>query len=245
MSDPTPPQGKIVTAVRPLSIEDASIGAEQTLNLLALADKAASQGDAEQALCLLESFAAWDKSDIHQVLINQRKDFAAVGITYYREPVPAHAQRVYDSVHKLLMMLWPEMAARLQDSAWDMPEHLLEHLGLDPLAELHVGLQRERERLRLLRPSPPPPAPPRLTVDLARKTITLDGIAHDVDSENVLRWVKVLADHPGEWISGPDLKKYDPALLAPRTDRWHKKLPAPVRPLIESDTGKGSRLKIC
>jgi hypothetical protein len=244
MSDPSHPQGKIVTAVRPLRIEDASVAGEQTLSLLALADKAASQGDAEQALCLLESFAGWDKSDIHQALIKQRKDFTAVGITYYREPVPAHAQRVYDSVHKLLMMLWPEMAARLQDPAWEVPDNLLESLGLDPLAEVHVGLQREREKLRLLRPSLPPPAPPRLTVDLARKTLTLDGIAHDdVTSEIALRWVKVLADHPGERISDPQLPTYDPELLSIRSHRLLKFLPKAVKDLLDRNN-KGSRLRL-
>ena len=49
---------------------------------------------------------------------------------------------------------------------------------------------------------PPPPPPPRLTMDLPRKTLTLDGVTYDVASDNALRWVQVLAEHPGEWISG-------------------------------------------
>jgi hypothetical protein len=35
------------------------------------------------------------------------------------------------------------------------------------------------------------------------------GTEHDVRSEQALRWVKVLAEHPGEWISGPELEEHD------------------------------------
>ncbi len=63
------------------------------------------------------------------------------------------------------------------------------------------------------------PPVPRLTVDLDQKTITLDGKSYDVPSDNALRWVKVLADHNGDWISGPKLPEFDKELLNPRTDR--------------------------
>jgi hypothetical protein len=93
---------------------------------------------------------------------------------------------------------------------------------------------------------PPPPvsrAAPRLTVDVARKTITLDGETDDVTSDAALRWVKVLAEHPGEWISAVELRKHDPELDSARTDRLKKLLPERVQHLIDSETGKGSRLR--
>jgi hypothetical protein len=90
-----------------------------------------------------------------------------------------------------------------------------------------------------------PPVPPaRLTVDLARRTVILDGRAHDVKSVMGLRWVKVLAEHPGEWISGADLARHDEELEGTRTDRLRKHLPREVCSLIESDTGKGSRIRL-
>ena len=89
---------------------------------------------------------------------------------------------------------------------------------------------------------PPQLPPPRLTVDLAKKTITLDGNPYDVDSENALRWVKVLAEHAGDWISSTGLKKHDSELDGCRPDRLKKHLPDAVLDLIESDTGKGSRM---
>lgn len=69
---------------------------------------------------------------------------------------------------------------------------------------------------------PPPPPEPRLRVDLARKTVTLDGVTRDVDSDNALRWIKVLTEHPGEWVSGAELKSHDPDLQGDRTDRWRE-----------------------
>jgi hypothetical protein len=83
-----------------------------------------------------------------------------------------------------------------------------------------------------------------LSVDLNRLTITLDGKTYDVRSEAALRWMKVLAEHPGEWISGPDLRKYDQELDSCRTDRLKPKLPDPISDLIDSDPGKGSRIRL-
>jgi hypothetical protein len=95
-------------------------------------------------------------------------------------------------------------------------------------------------------PSPPPPSS-RLAVDLDRMTATLDGTTYDVESECALRWLKVLKEHPGKWISGGergDLKKYDKNLYAARTNRWRQDLPEPIRLLIDSKPGTGSRLNL-
>jgi hypothetical protein len=84
----------------------------------------------------------------------------------------------------------------------------------------------------------------RLTVNLPRKIATLDDVEYDVASDSALRWLQVLADQPGEWIAGRDLKNYDPYLEGARTNRLRQYLPDAVRALIESDTGKGSRIKL-
>ncbi len=88
------------------------------------------------------------------------------------------------------------------------------------------------------------PPSPQLTVNLDCKTITLDEETHDVDSEHALQWVKVLAEHPGEWISSKEVPKYNPLLLGLRTDRLLKYLPQAVKSLIDSETGKGSRIRL-
>ncbi len=93
-------------------------------------------------------------------------------------------------------------------------------------------------------PPPPPPPPPRLTVDLARKAITLDGMTFDVPSDNALRWVRVLAQRPGEWVSGPQLSERDPDLQYPRPDRFRRHLPGAVLALIDSAPGKGARIRL-
>jgi hypothetical protein len=89
--------------------------------------------------------------------------------------------------------------------------------------------------------TPTPQTPPRLIVNLANKTITLDGQIYDVRSENALRWVKVLADHAGEWISSTKLREYDEELDGVRTDKLT--LPDAIAKLIESQRGAGSRVR--
>ncbi|MFH1922219.1 MAG: hypothetical protein ABIP48_20335 [Planctomycetota bacterium] len=89
-----------------------------------------------------------------------------------------------------------------------------------------------------------PPAP-RLTVDLACMTITLDGKPFDLSSKQALRWVQVLAEHEGEWISAPELKGYDGELDGCRPDHHCKPyLPPEILNLIKTDRRKGSRLRL-
>jgi hypothetical protein len=106
---------------------------------------------------------------------------------------------------------------------------------------LAVALDSPEAETRELPKGPPPP---RVAVDLPCKTITLDGATYDVASENALLWVQVLAERPGEWISGPELCKRDPRLLGARTDRLRKHLPAAILAVIDSDRGKGSRIRL-
>ncbi len=89
-----------------------------------------------------------------------------------------------------------------------------------------------------------PPAAEVISVDLARQTVTFNGKPFDVASVQSLRWVKVLAEHPGTWITGPELVRYDPELDGVRTDKLRKNLPANICDIIESETSRGSRLSL-
>jgi hypothetical protein len=40
----------------------------------------------------------------------------------------------------------------------------------------------------------------------AGMSITIDGEIFECQSEQALRWVKVLTNHPDEWISGAELR---------------------------------------
>lgn len=76
-------------------------------------------------------------------------------------------------------------------------------------------------------------------------TFTLDGVPVDVSSKQALRWLKVLVEHPGEWISAPEMKNYDDELDGVRPDRHCKSyLPDVVLSLIDTDRRKGSRLRL-
>jgi hypothetical protein len=64
----------------------------------------------------------------------------------------------------------------------------------------------------------------------------------DCDSEQALRLLKVYADHPGVWISTTELKDYDTELDGAKPHVLKKRLPPPIRSLIQSNRRKGSRL---
>jgi hypothetical protein len=107
-----------------------------------------------------------------------------------------------------------------------------------------TDVDRVASNLNHTQPTPPAEsAPPRLSVDVSRRTITFDGASNEVPSVSALRWVKVLAEHRGEWISGSELEEYDPELDGVRTDRLRKRLPESIRTVIDSDRGKGSRIR--
>jgi hypothetical protein len=83
-----------------------------------------------------------------------------------------------------------------------------------------------------------------LVVSIEKQSATLNGVEYDLKSPQVARWLKVLNDHEGEWISGPQLKNYDSELDEARTDRLKKNIPDEILSLIESTTQRGSRLKL-
>jgi hypothetical protein len=88
------------------------------------------------------------------------------------------------------------------------------------------------------------PQAPRLTVSLEKRIVTLDGQSFDVSSGQALRWLKVLIEHAREWISSADLQGLDKELAGARPDRLKKYLPDSVQELIDSEPGKGSRLRL-
>lgn len=125
--------------------------------------------------------------------------------------------------------------------SFPLPQLLSLHLDTLIRHEHDRALRRFQERPEVskvaLRPLP-------LMVDLACKTIAFDGETHDISSDTALRWVKVLADHPNEWLSSTDLCSYDPELLIARTDRLRRFLPDTIQRLLHSKRGKGTRIRL-
>jgi len=85
-----------------------------------------------------------------------------------------------------------------------------------------------------------------IMVDLERRTATIVATRKEFElkSEQSLRWLKVLAENEGKWISGSNLKDYDPELEGGRTDRLRKGLPLQLRRLIKTSKRFGARLKM-
>lgn len=133
---------------------------------------------------------------------------------------------------------------------WSAPTNLLKTWKLTLKGKGVLALYRETQAERTppvaecgtQPPLPQEPPRPRLSVDLDRMEITLDGSVMGCDSKQALRVLKVYADHPREWIRAADLKGYDPELDGAKPHVLKKNLPAPVRSLIQSSKQLGSRL---
>jgi hypothetical protein len=171
-----------------------------------------------------------------------RRHMAAAGCFTLRRQHYSTAKeaKAYEALRTLAKEVGESPQAPVVASA---PAPLAGKGGAARLAEVLTTL---KEFLRAPPVAPPPeqPAPPRLTVDLACKTIMLDGVTHDVSSDLALRWVKVLAEHRNEWISSPELKIYDSELDGARPDRFKQFLPETIRSLIDANRKKGSRLRL-
>jgi hypothetical protein len=81
---------------------------------------------------------------------------------------------------------------------------------------------------------------PRLSVNVAEETITLNGVVHHLKVEEVTV-IKILADAEGLWVTGREMRAASD-LLKPRPDRIIKQLPQVVRGYIQSGNA-GYRLK--
>jgi hypothetical protein len=147
-----------------------------------------------------------------------------------------HEKSSIDDTNNFETSIWRHFPA-LKEKRRDLPR-----LDFGRVGEIKGEIAKELKML-VPAPSPPAPSPPaRLIVDLDRRTITLDGKTYNVNSEQACRWVKVLTDHPGVWISGKSLKNHDPELTGARTDLLRKHLSKKVNNLIESKVREGSRI---
>jgi hypothetical protein len=119
----------------------------------------------------------------------------------------------------------------------ELREKILEEYVDEKFRTRYLELRDRRKTAEPLALSP--------IVNLERMTIALGDKTYDLTSMNALRWVKVLADHPGEWITAPKLILHDKELDGCRPDRHCKPyLPLAVLALIDSDRRKGSRLRL-
>jgi hypothetical protein len=230
----------------------ASQWAEHCLEILYGAQGLAEEGKAEEAKNCLASIAnvsSWhsEKGDnIFDAVRAMRDDLAGVAkrpIKLGRHSSPsAHEAVVFLADAVWLLLSYPEFVPSAG---------LCDRLGVGDISALTAYLRQERGRVLRGNAVPPEPQtaepekpPPRLTVDLKRQTLTLDAEVHEVPSLNALRWVMVLADRPGEWISKAQLKVYDAELDGVRPDKLKRYLPPKVLSLIDSETGKGSRIRL-
>jgi hypothetical protein len=170
-----------------------------------------------------------------------------------RRHVRDHIDRILQEVRAARRQFqYPDAAA-----VWDHADDILRRAGLDAVAvklgrrpqgadprrninAVVIALRRVRRDLGDSRA----PRPRRLTVNLPARTLTLDGADHTVFSEAALRWVEILVDNAGEWVSSADLEKADRNLLNRRTDQYKHFLPKQVLRLIDSRRGLGSRIRL-
>ena len=95
-------------------------------------------------------------------------------------------------------------------------------------------------------PSVPPPSDvPPLTVDLEHLSVRISrtGKSYPLGSAEVARWLKILAQRPGVWVSSAELEAFDRALMGRRVERLRKQLPLSLTRIVESKRGKGARLR--
>jgi hypothetical protein len=84
----------------------------------------------------------------------------------------------------------------------------------------------------------------KLIVDLLR-LVAIDSVSGEtieLPSAQSARWLKVLADNEGVWISSSALKEHDAELDGVRTDRLLKLLPEGLAAKIQTSKQHGSRL---
>jgi hypothetical protein len=174
--------------------------------------------------------------------------------------IPAHVKRkLIDAVRQeqLTLLLLASSATAVDWSAgihelWELWRGELRETVAPPPRPDATNYHEARDALDLfhraveeLPDDEPPSAPPkRLIVSIECLTVTLDDQTYEVDSLQAVRWMKVLSEHPGVWLTPTDVAGYDPELDGARLDRLKKFIPISVRDLIDSKTGRGSRLRL-
>ncbi len=86
---------------------------------------------------------------------------------------------------------------------------------------------------------------PPLTVNIEQQSVRINrtGKWYPLPSVEVARWLNVLAQRPGEWLSSADFAAFDPTLVGRRVERMRRKLPLNIVGLIECKRGQGARLQ--
>ncbi len=90
----------------------------------------------------------------------------------------------------------------------------------------------------------PPALMPRLVVDVPKLVAIFDGKQFDLKGEKQAQWLKVLADNPMVWISGPSMKYHNPDLDGIRADRLYNSLPPKLKRAVDSSTRNGHRFRL-
>jgi hypothetical protein len=84
-----------------------------------------------------------------------------------------------------------------------------------------------------------------LVVSVKSLTVTVaqTGKVYQLKCERVARWLKVLADRPGLWVSTKDAANYDSELTG-RIDQLAKRMPKDLQKMIDAMPGRGKRLRL-
>jgi hypothetical protein len=88
----------------------------------------------------------------------------------------------------------------------------------------------------------PPPLPLSVALDPTAPSVSVNGRHYTVSTAGAA-FVKALLDAGGNWVSSTESARWPAELVGSRLDRVCKRLPRPVRKLIESKRGTGYRLK--
>jgi hypothetical protein len=84
----------------------------------------------------------------------------------------------------------------------------------------------------------------RLVVDVQKRIAHYDGEVINLDKMEVACYVAALVDAKGDWQGPADITERYPAYANARADRLKKRVPHPIRDLIETQGAKGSRIRL-
>ena len=111
------------------------------------------------------------------------------------------------------------------------------------LAALH---QIETDQTKPPKPKTQVAPEPRLVVDIEKRLAVLDGKQFELATENVARWLRVLAKNEGQLIKQKEVAAHDAELKDVRVRDLKAKLPAAIKRLVEtkSTAAGGTRLRL-
>jgi len=142
------------------------------------------------------------------------------------------------------------------DAVRALEDRLYKHVQLiDLQSRISPRDETARHDGGILVPPPSlPDAPSRVTanvgcrnivVDVDRLEIRIDSVSHPIENETAARYVRVLVERAGSWISSVDLPRWDSELqVGEDVTRLRRNLPKPVREAITGKRGKGTMLSL-